>query len=94
MNFQKLQTDKNDTNHIQDLYSNPFQSELQRALKWFQNAILVQKLHSAVKIQDITDKIPEYQKFTTVFVQVGFRIQMILKKCSDTRKTSEYGISK
>lgn len=51
---------------------NILQFELQNSLKWFQSAFLVEKSQNPVEIQDIYAKIPEYQKFTSVLVQVIF----------------------
>ncbi|CAI2347172.1 unnamed protein product [Caenorhabditis sp. 36 PRJEB53466] len=49
------------------------QSELQLALKWFRNAFLVEKATNAVRTEDVMRRIPEYRKFSSVFVQTPDR---------------------
>uniref|UniRef100_A0A8R1ENE2 Leishmanolysin-like peptidase n=1 Tax=Caenorhabditis japonica TaxID=281687 RepID=A0A8R1ENE2_CAEJA len=45
------------------------QSELQKSLKWFENAFHVTKHPQPVTLDDVIHRIPEYRRFSTVFVQ-------------------------
>ncbi|EFO99102.1 hypothetical protein CRE_17838 [Caenorhabditis remanei] len=53
------------------------QSQLQNSLNWFQSAFLVHKSSHPVQISDIYERIPEYQKFSSVLVQTPLHRQNI-----------------
>ncbi|ULU08705.1 hypothetical protein L3Y34_019724 [Caenorhabditis briggsae] len=51
------------------------QIQLQNSLKWFQSSFLVEKSKTPVEIQDIYQRIPEYQKFSSILVQTPIHRQ-------------------
>uniref|UniRef100_A0A1I7UGD2 Col_cuticle_N domain-containing protein n=1 Tax=Caenorhabditis tropicalis TaxID=1561998 RepID=A0A1I7UGD2_9PELO len=53
----------------------PEEAELQNSLTWFQNAFLVQKSVYPVTLEDVFQRIPEYQKFSSVLVQTPLNRQ-------------------